>query len=59
MFYPHSYFLCFDRTSEQTAVIYLYKINWKVFITEMECVYCAARTGFLYIFKVILSLIQN
>jgi hypothetical protein len=35
------------RISEQTAIISLYSINWLVFITETECVYCAVRTGFL------------
>ena len=34
--------------SEQTAIISLYSINWLVFITETECVYCAVRTGSLY-----------
>ena len=33
---------------EQTAIISLYSINWLVFITETECVYCAVRTGSLY-----------
>ena len=33
---------------EQTAIISLYSINWLVCITE-ECVYCAVRTGYLYI----------
>ena len=42
-------FICFVWTAEQTAIISLYNINWLVFITEMECVYCAARTGYLYI----------
>jgi len=31
--------------SEQTAIISLYNINWLVFITEIQCVYCAVRTG--------------
>ena len=35
--------------SEQIAVISLYNINWLVCITETECVYCAVRTGSLYI----------
>ena len=35
--------------SEQTAIISLYSINWLVCITETECVYCAVRTGYLYI----------
>jgi len=33
---------------KQTAIISLYSINWLVFITETECVYCAVRTGYLY-----------
>jgi hypothetical protein len=31
--------------SEQTAIISLYSINWLVFITETECVYCAVRSA--------------
>ena len=42
-FCPHSVFMCFVWTSEQTAIISLYSINWLVFITETECVYCAVR----------------
>ena len=34
--------------SEQTAIISLYNINWLVFITGTECVYCSVRTGYLY-----------
>jgi hypothetical protein len=41
--------MCFVRISEQTAIISLYNINWLVFITEKECVYCAVRTERLYI----------
>jgi hypothetical protein len=33
---------------EQTAIISLYSINWLVFITETECVYCAVRTEYVY-----------
>ena len=40
--------MCFVCTWEQTAIISLYSFNWLVFITEMECVYCAVRTGSLY-----------
>jgi len=47
-FCTHSVFLCFVWIWEQTAIISLYSINWLVFITEMECVYCAVRTGSLY-----------
>jgi len=38
--------------SEQTAIISLYSINWLVCITETECVYCAVRTGSIYIIQV-------
>jgi hypothetical protein len=37
-------FMCFVWISEQTAIISLYSINWLVFVTETECVYCAVRT---------------
>jgi len=47
-FCPHSVFMCFVWIWEQTAIISLYSINWLVFITETECVYCAVRTGSLY-----------
>ena len=36
--------MCFVWISEQTAIISQYDINWLVFITETECVYCAVRT---------------
>ena len=48
-FCPHSVFMCCVWISEQTAIISLYNINWLVFITVMESVYCAVRTGSLYI----------
>jgi len=44
--------MCFVWISEQTAIICLYRINWLVFITETKYVYCAVRTGSLYIIKV-------
>jgi hypothetical protein len=50
-FCPHSIFLCFVWIQEITAIISLYSINWLVFITETECVYCAVRTGSLYVIK--------
>ena len=34
---------------EQTAIISLYNINWLVFKTETECVYCAVRAVFVTI----------
>jgi len=37
---------------EQTAIISLYNINWLVCITETECVYCAVRTGSLYVIHI-------
>ena len=39
-FCPHSVFMCFVWIWEQTAIISLYRIDWLVFITETECVYC-------------------
>jgi len=33
----------------KAVVIFLRSINWLVFITEMEGVYCAVRIGSLYI----------
>ena len=55
-FCPHSVFMCFVWISEQTAIISLYSINWLVFITETEFVYCAVRTGYLNIIRVNLCL---
>ena len=43
-FCPHSVFMCFVWIWEQTAIISLYNINWLLFITETESVYCAVRT---------------
>ena len=45
-FCPHSVFMCFVWISEETAIISLYSIDWLVFITETECVYCAVRSTF-------------
>jgi hypothetical protein len=44
-FCPHSVFMCFVWIWEQAAIISLYSINWLVFITETECVYCAVRSA--------------
>jgi hypothetical protein len=40
-FLPQSEFMCCRRFSEETAIIFLYGVNWLGFIAEMECVYCA------------------
>jgi len=48
-FCPYRVFMCFVWISEQTAIISLYSINWLVRITDVECVYCAVRTGSLNI----------
>ena len=34
-FCPHSVFMCFVWISEQTAIIFLYNINWLVFLTDI------------------------
>ena len=46
-FCPQNVFICFVWISEQTAIISLYNINWLVFVTDLECVYCAVRTDWL------------
>ena len=51
-FCPHSAFMCFVWISEQTAIISLYNINWLVFITERQYVYCAVRTVYLFVTQV-------
>ena len=48
---PTQLYLCFVWISEQTAIITLYSINWLVFITQTQCVYCAVRTGCLCIIQ--------
>jgi len=55
-FCPQTVFMCFLWISEQTAIISLYNINWLLFITETECVYCAVRTGPLCTVQVTFSL---
>ena len=42
--------MCFVWFWEQTAIISLYNLNWLVFITEAECVYCAVRWVLKYNF---------
>jgi predicted GNAT family N-acyltransferase len=44
--------MCFVWISEQRAVISLYSINWVVFVTETECVYCAVGAESLDITQV-------
>ena len=44
--------MCFVWISEQTAIISLYSINWLVFITKKECVYCAVRAQSLTVIQV-------
>ena len=46
IFCPHSVFICFVWIWEQTVIISLNSIDWLVFITETECVYCAVRSTF-------------
>jgi hypothetical protein len=36
---------------EKKTIISLYSINWLVFVTETECVYCAVWTGSLYVIQ--------
>ena len=55
-FCPHSVFLCFVCISEQRAIISLYSINWLVFITQTQCVYCTVRTGTSNVIQIISEL---
>jgi hypothetical protein len=41
---PNNVCMSFMCIWEQIAIISLYSINWLVFITETECVYCAVGT---------------
>ena len=45
-FCQHSVFMCFVWIWEQTAIISVYSIDWLVFITGTESVYCAVRSTF-------------
>jgi hypothetical protein len=45
-------FMSFVWISEQTAIISLYSIDWLVFITERESVYCAVRAKYWTMFQV-------
>jgi hypothetical protein len=47
-FCPHTVFMCFAWIWEQTAIISLCNINWLVFMTELEGVYCAVRSESSY-----------
>ena len=50
-FWSHSAFTCFVWISEQTAIISPDNIKWLVFVTRMECVYCAVRAEPLIWYK--------
>jgi hypothetical protein len=50
--------MCFVWISEQTASSALYSTNWLVFITEMECVYCAVRVETSHIIQVNLEFLR-
>ena len=43
------YVFCVDLRKD--SHYFLYNINWLVFITQMQCVYCAVRTGVLNVTK--------
>ena len=58
-FCPHSVFMCFVWIWEQTAIISLYSINWLVFITERECVYCVVRARCFSTFRIHCSFLER
>jgi hypothetical protein len=39
--------MCFVCISEQTVTFAPQNINWLIYVTEMQSVYCAVRTGSL------------
>lgn len=51
---PHrtSVFLCSVEFSQQSEVLYLHRIDLLASVRKKTCVYCAVRTGFLYIIQV-------
>jgi hypothetical protein len=54
---PHRLlFVCFVWIWERTAIISQYGVQWLDFVTEMECVYFAVRTGSLNVIQVNASL---
>jgi len=56
LLFAHTEYYVFLCISEQTAIIYVYGINWSVFITETESVYCEVRTESLWTNQVSLIL---
>ena len=56
-FCPHSVFMGFVWIWEQITIISLCSINWLVFITDTESVYCAVRTESLYIIQVVFCVV--
>ena len=56
MFCSYIIFIYFVWISEKEAVVFLYSINWLVFVTQAQCVYCAVRTGALCVIQVTLHL---
>ena len=46
-FCPQNSFVCFVGVAEHTTIISVCSINWLVFITETESVYCAVRAEYL------------
>jgi len=46
MFRPQGLFMCVVWISEQTAIIFVYSINWLVFIIESECLLRGTDWGF-------------
>ena len=49
-------FMCFVWISEETAIIFVYRIKLMVIITETECVYRTVRAATLYLIQFELGL---
>ena len=48
--------MCLARLLKQRMVTPTFSVNFQVFITEAECVYCAVQADILNIFHVYLRL---
>ena len=55
IFCSHIEFMCFVWIWEQATIISLFSINWLLFISNTECVYCAVKNDYLYIIQKINS----
>ena len=58
-FCPHRVLMCFVWIGEQTTIISLHSMNWLVFITDMQSIYCAVRTEYTIWFSINLGRVDH